>query len=68
MYDSLSGGWLVAGGTSVGAPLVAAAYALSGNPQGPAYSYQHASAFKDISPVGYDWSTGLGTPKGVDGF
>ncbi len=68
MYDSTAGGWLVAGGTSVGAPIVAAAYALSGNPQGPAFSYDHASAFNDIPPSGYDLATGLGTPKGVSGL
>lgn len=68
MYDSLAGGWLVAGGTSVGAPLIAAAYALSGNPKGPAYSYEHPGAFHDIAPAGYDWPTGLGTPNGVGGL
>ncbi len=68
MYDSLAGGWLVAGGTSIGAPLVAAAYALSGNPAGPAYSYAHRSAFNDIPPAGYDLATGLGSPNGVSGF
>jgi subtilase family serine protease len=68
MYDSTAGGWLVAGGTSVGAPLIAAAYALSGNPQGPAYSYGHRSAFHDVAPAGYDWATGLGTPNGVGGL
>ncbi|HLI97759.1 MAG TPA: hypothetical protein VKT72_16950 [Candidatus Baltobacteraceae bacterium] len=68
MYDSTAGGWLVAGGTSVGAPIVAAAYALSGNPQGPAYSYKHRSAFNDIAPAGYDWATGLGTPDGGAGL
>jgi subtilase family serine protease len=68
MFDSTAGGWLVAGGTSVGAPLVAAAYALSGNPQGPAYSYAHASAFHDVLPAGYDWPTGLGSPNGVAGL
>jgi subtilase family serine protease len=68
MYDSTAGGWLVAGGTSVAAPLIAAAYALSGNPQGPSYSYSHRSAFHDIPPVGYDWPTGLGSPNGVGGL
>lgn len=68
MYDSTAGGWLVAGGTSAGAPLIAAAYALSGNPQGPEYSYAHASAFHDVAPAGYDWPTGLGTPNGVGGL
>lgn len=68
MYDSSAGGWLVAGGTSVGAPLVAAAYALSGNPQGPAYSYERKTSFYDISPSGYDLVTGLGSPRGVSGL
>lgn len=68
MYDSTAGGWLVAGGTSVGAPLIAAAYALSANPQGPAFSYEHASSFNDIPPAGYDWPTGLGSPRGVAGL
>lgn len=67
MYDSASGGWLVAGGTSVGAPLVAAAYAL-GSPQGPAYSYARRSAFHDVPPSGYDLATGLGSPAGVAGL
>jgi len=68
MYDSTAGGWVVAGGTSIGAPLVAAAYALSHNPQSPAYSYAHRIAFHDVAPVGYDWPTGLGTPNGVGGL
>ncbi|HEV2261805.1 MAG TPA: hypothetical protein VGR69_05905 [Candidatus Rubrimentiphilum sp.] len=68
MYDSLAGGWLVAGGTSVGAPLIAAAYALSGNPTGPAYSYQNATAFQQIGGSGYQLPTGLGSPVGVRGF
>jgi subtilase family serine protease len=68
MYDSLAGGWLVAGGTSIGAPLVAAAYALSGNPQSPAFSYAHRSAFYDLAPSGYDLPTGLGSPNGVAGL
>ena len=68
MYDSTAGGWLVAGGTSVGAPIVAAAYALSANPQGPAYSYAHPAYFHDILPAGYDLPTGLGSPKGVGGL
>jgi subtilase family serine protease len=68
MYDSLAGGWLVAGGTSIGAPLIASAYALSGNPAGPAYSYANRNQFNDISPSGYDAATGLGSPNGVGGF
>jgi subtilase family serine protease len=68
MYDSGAGGWLVAGGTSVGAPLVAAGYALSGSPEGPAYSYEHRNAFNDVAPAGYDQVTGLGSPNGVSGL
>ena len=68
VYDTSAGGFVVAGGTSAGAPIVAAAYALSGNAQGPAYSYQHASAFRDIPPAGYDLPTGLGSPNGVSGL
>lgn len=68
MYDSAAGGWLVAGGTSAGAPIVAAAYALSANPQGPAYSYAHRAAFTDVAPAGYDQPTGLGSPHGISGF
>ena len=67
MFASASGGWLVAGGTSVGAPLVAAAYALSGNPQGPAYSYFHRAAFHTIVSR-YTLATGLGSPNGVGGL
>ncbi len=68
MYDSAAGGWLVAGGTSIGAPLIAAAYALSGNPTGPAYSYAHRDQFNDIAAWGFDLATGLGSPNGVGGF
>ncbi|MFN2449443.1 MAG: peptidase S8 [Candidatus Baltobacteraceae bacterium] len=68
MYDSAAGGWYVVGGTSVGAPVLAAAYALSGTPQGPAYSYAHRSPFNDIAPAGYDLPTGLGSPDGVAGL
>jgi len=68
MFESQAGGWLVAGGTSVGAPLIAAAYALSGNPQGPAYAYAHRSGFRALTSLGYDPSTGLGSPEGLLGL
>lgn len=67
-YATSAGGWVVAGGTSVGAPLIAAAYALSANPRGPAYSYQHANLFHDVPPAGYDFLTGIGSPNGVRGL
>ena len=44
-------GWGVYGGTSVGAPIVAAMYALAGNAgsvRGAASAYANSSAFKDI--------------------
>jgi hypothetical protein len=66
-FSTESGGWVVAGGTSVGAPLVAAAYAL-GQPQGASYAYAHPTAFHDIAPAGYDLATGLGSPNGTNGL
>ena len=68
IYASQAGGWVVAAGTSVGAPVIAAAYALSGNPQGPGFSYSHLSSFTDIKPAGFDRATGLGSPYGVGGL
>lgn len=68
MFDSAAGGFLVAGGTSVGAPIVAAAYALSGDPAGPAYAYANASAFTPIGDSGYQAATGLGSPNGTAGL
>lgn len=67
-FSTAAGGWIVAGGTSVGAPLIAGAYALSGNPQSPSYSYAHRSDFHDIGGKGYALATGLGSPNGVTGF
>jgi subtilase family serine protease len=67
MFQASSGGWLVAGGTSVGAPLVAAGYAL-GTPAGPSYAYAHANAFRDIGAKGFDTQSGLGVPEGVAGL
>jgi Subtilase family len=71
MFDSVAGGWLVAGGTSVGAPLVAGAYALSGTPAGPWYSYSYARRgfFHPLTANGrYTLATGLGSPNGVGGL
>ena len=67
-FATSAGGWVVAGGTSVGAPLIAAAYALSANPRGPGYSYAHSAYFRDVPPAGYDFLTGIGTPNGVKGL
>jgi subtilase family serine protease len=49
-------GWLIAGGTSLAAPLVAGAYALAGNaysveanPSAGAYAYAHTGALNDVT-------------------
>ena len=68
MYSKEADGWVVAGGTSVGAPIVAAAYALSGNPAAAAYSYQHRSGFKAVNGGFINLQTGLGSPFGVSGL
>jgi hypothetical protein len=69
-FSIAAGGWVVAGGTSVGAPLIAAAYALSGHPDGPGYSYRHISAFHQVGTRAgtYSLTTGLGSPNGVAGL
>lgn len=43
-------GWLVVGGTSASAPLVAGVYGLAGNARsiGPSYPYQHRRALFDV--------------------
>jgi subtilase family serine protease len=64
-FSTQGGGWFVAGGTSVGAPLIAAAYALSGVPAGPWYSYGRPQGFRAVGGAGYQSITGLGTPNGV---
>ena len=52
-YDSYNEpGWMVFGGTSVAAPIVASAYALAANGAGittPAYAYAHAGALFDVA-------------------
>ncbi len=88
VYDSYAyqgqSGWMVFGGTSVGAPAIAAIYGLSGNNQSNAsYSYSHTSSLFDVTSgsngscstaylchgeVGYDAPTGNGTPNGVGAF
>jgi len=60
-----AGGWVVAGGTSVGAPIVAASYALAGRGDAPSYSYARPTFFRSIPS---DVQTGLGSPIGVGGF
>ena len=76
-------GWYVFGGTSVGAPIIAAAYAINGGPVNHAANvYSQATALNDVTAGsngscgtylctaagGYDGPTGLGTPKGTTAF
>ncbi len=52
VYDSYGmSGWLVFGGTSIGAPLIAGVYALAGNASsaGPAYPYNHSQSLNDVN-------------------
>jgi subtilase family serine protease len=52
-YDSYNEpGWLVFGGTSVAAPLVASVYALAANSAtitSPAYAYAHPTSLFDVT-------------------
>jgi len=72
---------MVFGGTSVGAPIIAAVYALSGNLN--ALPHQHATALNDVTSgsdgtclkvrwctarPGWDGPSGLGTPNGAGAF
>jgi len=87
VYDSYgkrtSIGWLVFGGTSVAAPVVAGVYALAGNMAAPSTPYANAASLWDVtsgsngrcsgtylctSVAGYDGPTGLGTPNGAGAF
>ncbi len=68
MFDALAGGWLVAGGTSVGAPIVASAYALAGNGQTTSYLYAHRSSLHRVAKVPFSVYTGLGSPAGLGAF
>jgi subtilase family serine protease len=68
MFDTQAGGWLVAGGTSVGAPIVAAAYALAGNSVPASFPYNHAGDLHEIGAVRYGLYTGLGSPNGLGAF
>ena len=48
VYDADSGGWLMEGGTSAAAPLIAAYYALVGaGATAPAWGYEHRSVLND---------------------
>lgn len=64
-------GWGVYGGTSVGAPIVAAIYALAGDAgsvQGASYPYGHAGAFKQIITGSNGWCTPMYLCNGGFGY
>lgn len=77
-------GWLVFGGTSVAAPVIAGVYGVNGGPFNyGADPYAHLGALFDVTSgsngscsvpylctagVGYDGPTGLGTPNGTSAF
>jgi subtilase family serine protease len=71
VYDSYQwSGWVKGGGTSIGAPLIAAVYALAGNARNvvaASFPYAHSGALNRIGN-GYSGPTGLGTPNGTGGF
>lgn len=86
VYDSLRGsaGWMIFGGTSVAAPVIAGVYALAGNPVASgSFPYANSSSLFDVTSgsngtcsvaylctagTGFDGPTGLGTPNGVGAF
>jgi subtilase family serine protease len=87
VYDSYSyrgsAGWMVFGGTSVAAPVIAGVYALSGGTNNAAQSLYGASALFDVvsgsngscggsylctGVAGFDGPTGNGTPNGTGAF
>jgi subtilase family serine protease len=88
VYDSLAyegySGWLVFGGTSVGAPSIAAIYGLAGNSvNGASLAYSNKADLYDVTSgsngscttaylcngeTGYDAPTGNGTPHGTGAF
>ncbi len=77
-------GWLVFGGTSVSAPLIAGVYGVNGGAVNYGKDpYTHTGALNDVtsgsngscggtyfctSGIGYDGPTGLGTPNGSTAF
>ena len=69
MYDAAAGGWLVAGGTSVGAPIIAGAYALASNGATTRYAYAHRTSLQlVVSSVPFSVYSGLGSPAGLGAF
>ena len=76
-------GWMVFGGTSVSAPLIAGVYAVSGSVVPLSTTYANSAALHDVTSgsngscggtylctavPGYDGPTGNGTPNGTNAF
>jgi subtilase family serine protease len=87
VYDSYAyrgrSGWMVFGGTSVSAPIIASIHALKGGSYDLSSPYNHTSALNDVTSgsngscggsylctavSGFDGPTGLGTPNGTTAF
>jgi subtilase family serine protease len=82
--NSRSSAWLVFGGTSVAAPLIAGIYGVNGTAVNHGNDpYRHVSSLNDVTSgsngscggsylctavAGYDGPTGLGTPIGITAF
>lgn len=82
--SSTRSAWLVFGGTSVAAPLIAGIYGVNGTAVNHGNDpYRHTSALNDVTSgsngscsvrylctavAGYDGPTGLGTPRGITAF
>jgi subtilase family serine protease len=74
VYDTYRlhpGGWLVFGGTSVAAPIVASVYALAGNTSSityGSYSYTHTSSLFDVTSGSNGSCGGTYLCTGITGF
>jgi hypothetical protein len=62
IYEKAQGGWLMVGGTSASAPLIAGVYGLAGNAATvrPGYAYQHTRSLFDITTGNNDLINGTG--------
>ncbi len=51
VYDPNAGGWLIVGGTSASAPIIAGVYGLAANAATikPGYPYRHAGSLFDVT-------------------
>ena len=62
VFDGARRGWLLVGGTSAAAPLIAGVYALAGNATTitPGYEYRHAGSLFDVTTGNNDFQNGTG--------